>query len=83
MVQVPVIRSWVSVGRNRNYVGRHGLVECPDGSFPCPEDLIRLDARAPKLPVTSKRVGVARKRVQVCNEHQPGTFGRPDVSVPA
>ena len=56
--EVPVIiRRWVSIGRDINYVWGHGLVNCLDCTFPCPEDRVWRNARATILPVTSKLVG--------------------------
>ena len=67
-VEVPVVRWWVGVWSDRYYVG--SFVQRADGSFPCPEDRIRRDARAAKLPVAGKGVTRARKRIQVCNEQR-------------
>ena len=65
--EVPVIRRWVSIGRDSNYVWSLGLVDCLGRSFPCPEDRVWWDARATILPVARKLVGVSRRHVQVCN----------------
>ena len=69
-VEVPVVHWWVGVWSDRYCVRRHGSVHHGDGSFPCPEDRSRRDARAAKLPVAGKWVGVARRRIQVCNEQR-------------
>ena len=81
--EVPVIRRWVNIGRDSNYVWSLGLVDCLGRSFPCPEDRVWRNARATILPVASKRVGIARRHVQVCNvqrwihgpTHRVGTSG--------
>jgi len=58
---------WVSIGRDSNCVWGHGLVDYLGRSFPCPADPGWRDGRATILPVASKRVGGARRHVQVCN----------------
>jgi len=63
----PVIRRWVSIGRDSNCGWDLGLVDCLGRSFPCPEDRVWRNARATILPVASKLVGIARRHVQVCN----------------
>ena len=68
--EVPVIRRWVSIGRDSNYVWSLGLVDCLGRSFPCPEDRVWWDARATILPVASKLVARARRHIQVCNEQR-------------
>jgi len=55
--EVPVIRRWVNIGRDSNYVWSLGLVDCLGRSFPCPEDRVWRNARATILPVASKLVG--------------------------
>jgi hypothetical protein len=65
--EIPVIRRWVSIGRDSNYVWSLGLVDCLGRSFPCPEDCGWRDARATILPVARKLVGVSRRHAQVCN----------------
>jgi hypothetical protein len=68
--EVPVIRRWVSIGRDSNCGWGPGLVNCLDRRFPCPEDLGWWDARATRLPVASKLVTRARRHAQVCNEER-------------
>ena len=73
--EVPVVRWRVSVGSDSNCGWVRGIVNCLDGTFPCPEDRIRRDRRAAKLPVARKRV--PRICRHVCDVHRLGTLGDP------